>query len=343
MKEHRSEPPRVWRTEVLRADEQNALLQPPDLARAVEFLQQGWPVGLPTETVYGLAALALDESACAKVFAAKERPWTDPLICHVAEGEWLDRLAVMNPLAWRLAEVCWPGPLTMVLPKRSVVPDLVTAGQPTVAVRIPSHPVFQQVLRALDQPLAAPSANRFGCVSPTTAEHVLGELEERIPLVVDGGPCGVGLESTIVAVAENHLRILRRGPIGPEFLQQFARVMEPESKAPAEQAMPVVPGGLPWHYAPQTQLRLRSREAAGEPPARSGLLSWRGTEQAGWERVEVLSAAGDNVEAGRNFYAALRRLDGAGLAEIQAELLPEEGLGKTINERLRKAAARGDA
>jgi L-threonylcarbamoyladenylate synthase len=331
--------PGDWSTEVVRTEAGTGLLGSGDLRVVLDHLRTGWPVGLPTETVYGLAAPALDEAACARIFAAKERPWTDPLICHVGNVEWMDRLAVGNDLARRLAEAFWPGPLTLVLPKKALVPDLVTSGQSTVALRQPRHPVFLQVLRALDAPLAAPSANRFGCVSPTNAAHVLDELGGRIPAVVDGGPCGVGLESTIVLVEENSMQILREGPILPEELSVFAPVREASARC-AEKDGPVVPGGLPWHYAPRTKLHLCRKHSTAPPSARAGLLSWRGTDRAGWERIEVLSATGDLREAARRFYAALRSLDEARLEAIWAEMLPDEGLGKTLNERLRKAAAR---
>jgi L-threonylcarbamoyladenylate synthase len=315
------------KTEILSAEDSATL------RRAATALREGEPVALPTETVYGLAANALDARACARIFEAKERPLTDPLIVHLPGLEWLERIAVANDVAIRLAEVFWPGPLTVVLPRRSSIPDIVTAGQETVAVRLSAHPVFRQIAMNTGTPLAAPSANRFGRISPTTAEHVRTELEGRVGLIVDGGRCAHGIESTIVMVAEDGLRILRPGPISAEELAAIAPLGgDGEGKV-------VVPGSLKSHYAPRTPLDIESDPA---PHPGDGLLSWGPVKDpAGFGAVEVLSPTGDPREVAANLYGAVRRLDAAGLRRIVALPGPESGLGAAIMDRLRKAAARG--
>lgn len=308
------------------------VLAPPEaIAEAVRFLTDGDLVALPTETVYGLGANALDPLACAKVFEAKERPLSDPLIVHVPDAEWVERLALPNALAGSLADRFWPGPLTLVLPRTGLVPDIVTDGQDTVALRMSAHPVFQQIAAGLGKPIAAPSANRFGRISPTRPEHVLAELAGRIPLIVDGGPCMHGIESTIVFVHEQGVEILRHGPITREQLAECGPLISGESSV-------VTPGSLKSHYAPRTPLEIH----AALPSARTGLglLAWR-SDGAGFDRVEFLSPAQDLREAAANLYGAMRRLDEAGLDRIVAEPVPETGLGAAIMERLRKAAVRG--
>ncbi|MEI6073254.1 MAG: L-threonylcarbamoyladenylate synthase [Verrucomicrobiae bacterium] len=340
---------------------------------AAALLAAGEVVALPTETVYGLGAAALDPLACAKIFEAKGRPLTDPLIVHIPTRGWLDRLAEVSETAARLAEHFWPGPLTLVLPRRSLVPDIVTAGQETVAVRMSAHPVFQAVLEAYGKPVAAPSANRFGRISPTLAEDVIEELGGRIPLVLDGGPCAHGVESTIVLVRGGELHILRNGPVTAGELARFGTVRGRVAGISA-------PGGLASHYAPRTPLVIGFSLAACEPhtgvppvlaggrcsvsadfprseiwdgteavppeqmagscvPAEAGLLAWQ-SAGGGFARVEHLSKTLDLREAAANLYGAMRRLDAAGLKLIIAEPVPETGLGAAIMERLRKAAAR---
>ncbi|MCX6967842.1 MAG: L-threonylcarbamoyladenylate synthase [Verrucomicrobia bacterium] len=305
------------------------------VAEASRLLGAGEPVALPTETVYGLAADALRPEAVLKIFEAKERPFFDPLIVHLPDLDWLDRLATVPaedaPLVRRLTGRFWPGPLTLVLPRRDLVPDLVASGLPTVALRMSAHPVFRAVGAAFGRPLAAPSANRFGRISPTAAEHVLSELAGRIPLVVDGGATVHGVESTIVAIAGGRLEILRSGPITREELAEFGEVT-----APGVVARPVAPGQLKSHYAPRTPLQLSSTPQP-LPEKRCGLLAWKNSVP-GFERTEILSAAGDLREAATHLFAALRRLDEAGLDLILAEPVPETGLGVAIMDRLRKAA-----
>jgi L-threonylcarbamoyladenylate synthase len=309
------------------------LLAPPEaIAEAVALLSAGELVALPTETVYGLGANALDPLACAKVFEAKERPLSDPLIVHLPEPDWVDELARPNPLARVLAERFWPGPFTMVLPRTERVPDLVTDGQDTVALRMSVHPVFRQIASGLGKPIAAPSANRFGRISPTRPEHVMAELGGRIPLIVDGGPCAHGIESTIVSVRDQGVVILRHGPVTEEQLAEFVPVLSGRTEE-------VTPGSMKSHYAPRTPLDLLPPEAVLSGSAQVGLLAFSRSAE-GFGGVEILSASGDLREAAANLYGAMRRLDEAGLDRIVVEPVPETGLGVAIMERLRKAAAR---
>jgi L-threonylcarbamoyladenylate synthase len=315
------------------------LAAPEGLEPAVNLLASGELVALPTETVYGLGAAALDPLACAKIFEAKGRPLSDPLIVHLPHSQWLDRLARSNPLALRLANEFWPGPLTLVVPRQNLVPDLVTAGQATIALRMSAHPVFAEVSRIYGKPIAAPSANRFGRISPTSASHVLTELGGRIPLIIDGGPCLHGIESTIVRVHQHGVEILRHGPITKERLSDFGAVLPPRPGT-------VAPGSMQSHYAPKTPLIISeelSAQLAGDKkgnfPAKTGFLLWS-TSGEGLRFVEHLSSTRDLREAAANLYGAMRRLDETGLELIVAEPLPETGLGVAIMERLRKAAAR---
>ena len=308
---------------------------------ATRLLASGESVALPTETVYGLAADATRAEAVLKIFEAKDRPFFDPLIVHLPSLEWLDRLTQVPAgdaaLVARLAERFWPGPFTLVLSRRSVVPDVVASGLPTVAVRMSAHLVFRAVALALGRPLAAPSANRFGRISPTTAEHVLAELSGRIPLVVDGGPCTHGVESTIVAVAGGRMEILRSGPVTREELAEFGEVALRGSVV-----KPVAPGQMENHYAPRTPLYLAEAELReyASLEKRLGLLAWRepAASARAFDAVEVLSPAGDLREAATRLFAAMRRLDEARLDAIIAEPVPETGLGIAIMDRLRKAA-----
>lgn len=302
------------------------------LDRAVELLRTGELVALPTETVYGLGGSALDPLACAKIFEAKSRPLSDPLIVHLPDREALSDLAVASPRALALAEAFWPGPLTLILPRRPQIPDMVTAGQDTVAVRLSAHPDFQQVVTAFGGPIAAPSANRFGRISPTSAGHVLAELGGRIPLIIDGGNCQHGIESTIVRVWDDGLEVLRHGPVTREELSAFGPIRSGDSDL-------VAPGGMKSHYAPRTPLEiLRPGTSKDQDRSRAGLLAWTGTGE-GYRQVENLSRTQNLREAAANLFGAMRRLDEAGLERIFAEELPEHDLGAAIMERLRKAAA----
>jgi L-threonylcarbamoyladenylate synthase len=308
---------------------------------AVESLRAGDAIALPTETVYGLAADALGVNAVMKIFEAKERPRFDPLIVHLPERDWLERITNVSrserELVDTLTDAFWPGPLTLILPRQPVVPELVTGGLETVAVRVSAHPIFQRIVRDFGGPLAAPSANRFGRISPTTAEHVRAELDGRIPLIIDGGPAIHGLESTIVAVRHGGMEILRHGPITAEQLASFGEIRRARVTA-----RPEAPGQLRAHYAPRTPLVLTSSPASFQAPSgqRVGALVLQKVENQVFGEARILSASGDLREAATNLFRCLRELDQAGLDLIVAEELPETGLGTAIMERLRRAAAK---
>lgn len=311
------------------------------VATASNHLGAGEVVALPTETVYGLAADARRPEAVLKIFEAKERPFFDPLIVHIPDTGWLEKLATIPEedaaLVARLTERFWPGPLTLVLPRTDAVPDLVASGLPTVAIRQSAHPVFAAIVQACGFPLAAPSANRFGRISPTAAAHVESELGERIPLIVDGGATTHGVESTIIAVAGGQIEILRSGPITREELAAFAPVV-----AAGAIAKPVAPGQLKSHYAPRTPLHIVEGTPKALEGRRTGLIAWRtpASSPDGFAKVETLSPQGDLREAATRLFAIMREMDEAGLDLILVEAVPEEGLGVAIMDRLRKAAYR---
>jgi len=311
-----------------------------DRNSAVELLRQGEAVALPTETVYGLAADALNPIAVAKIFEAKGRPRFDPLIIHLPDPGWLEKVA--DPLEQdrrlvsSLAEKFWPGPFTMVLPKRDIIPEIVTAGLETVAVRISAHPIFSEIVSAFGKPLSAPSANRFGRISPTTAKHVLDELNGHIPLIIDAGPTTHGIESTIVAVHDGKIDILRRGPITSEQLSKFGEV-----GIATEREKISVPGQLPSHYAPKTPLRIVDNLKSFTPMTneRYALLAW--TPIKNDERfvaIRNLSRQQDLREAAANLFRYLRELDALDVDLIVAERVPGEGLGAAILDRLQRAS-----
>ncbi|MBS3820197.1 MAG: threonylcarbamoyl-AMP synthase [Planctomycetes bacterium] len=308
------------------------------LRQAADVLRGGGTVAFPTETVYGLGANALDANAVAAIFEAKQRPTFDPLIVHVATlGQARGVVSDWPPAAGELARRFWPGPLTLVLPKSDAAADIVTAGLATVAVRMPDHPLALAMISQADRPIAAPSANRFGCISPTTAEHVRDQLGPRVDLVLDGGPCGVGIESTIISLVDDEPVLLRAGGTPVEEIEQ---VVGPVRRACDEARRPAAPGQLPLHYAPRTLLVLCDQEALPECP-RAGLLTLT-SPPAGqsYEAVEVLSEAGDLQVAATRFFAALHRLDTLGLDVIVATRMPEVGLGAAMNDRLRRAASK---
>ena len=297
------------------------------IARAAETLRAGGLVALPTETVYGLAALASEPRAVARIYEAKARPAFNPLIAHVGGVAGAARLARLDERALRLAEAFWPGPLTLVLPRRdgAGVADLASAGLTSLAVRAPAHPAFRAVLEACGAPLVAPSANRSGRVSPTTAAHVAAEFGDSIP-ILDGGPCRAGLESTIVSLTNETPTILRPGPIARAALEGIAGPLLVARPGEAVTA----PGMTLSHYAPEARVRLNA-EAAQEGEV---LLGFGGTPGAALN----LSASGDLAEAAANLFAMMRALDGQA-AGIAVAPIPEEGLGVAINDRLSRAAA----
>jgi L-threonylcarbamoyladenylate synthase len=313
-----------------------------DVDRAADVLRKGGLVALPTETVYGLGANALDATAVARIFAAKRRPAFDPLIVHVAALEHWSRVArELPPRARALAERYWPGPLTLVLPRQDAIPDLVTSGLATVGVRVPRHPLMQAVLERSGLPIAAPSANRFGRLSPTSAEHVVAQLGDDIDLVLDGGTCTVGVESTIVRPDADGVTVLRLGGLSVEDVAAIAgpvRIATHESPT-----APEAPGMLPQHYAPATPITLVEAQDVPRPAAgdRWGVLARRRSDARGdgWAAAEYLTDDGDLVSAAAGLFAALHRLDALGLERIVAVAFPDEGLGRAINDRLRRAGA----
>lgn len=301
---------------------------PEDLAHAAQALRDGAIVAVPTETVYGLAARADRVEAVAAIYRAKGRPDFNPLIVHVPDVAGAEALAELDDRARALAAAFWPGPLTMVLPRRADAPlaAAVTAGLPTVAIRCPAHPVMQAILRQSGLPLAAPSANRSGGVSPTTADHVVASLGGRVPLIVDGGACKAGIESTIVALrGDGGWQVLRPGPITAEDL---AALLGPEAEG--EDRGIEAPGQMTSHYAPGKPVRLNAaQKAADEFYITFGI---DGGDSS-------LSRSGDLAEAAARLYAALHEAAGAPQPKVAIAPIPDEGLGAAINDRLRRAAA----
>jgi len=316
-----------------------------DPATAAQWLLAGECVGIPTETVYGLAANALNPAAVVRIFEIKDRPAFDPLIVHVTGIAQAERYATEFPESLRrLAERFWPGPLTLLVPKHDSVPDIVTSGLPRVALRAPAHPVAQALLRALHFPLAAPSANPFGYISPTRAQHVYDQLQGKIPYILDGGSCIVGVESTIVGYEDGQTIVYRLGGLS---LEKIEEVVGPVQVQINQSSNPAAPGMLLAHYAPRKPLRTvdGGRETVDgyhSAKPRVGLLLFQDRENLPEHtRKIVLSATGDLAEAAQNLFAALRMLDQAtDVEEIWAELCPDTGLGRAINDRLQRAAVR---
>lgn len=309
---------------------------PDAIRRAAQALARGEIVAFPTETVYGLGANALDALAVAKVFAAKERPRFNPLIVHVLNLAEAGEYGLVNAAARTLAEAFWPGPLTLVLKRRSTcdVADLVSAGLDTIALRAPAHPVAQALLAKAALPLAAPSANRSGRISPTTAAHVEAELGDRPAMILDGGPSPLGIESTVVSMVGQEPALLRPGAIPREAIERVLGARLAKAKA-AERA--ASPGQLRSHYAPNTPLRLDATTVHPD----EALLAFGGNVPAGARVTINLSQSGNLEEAAARLFAALRELDQAGVATIAVMPIPAIGLGEAINDRLRRAADRG--
>jgi L-threonylcarbamoyladenylate synthase len=318
------------------------------IAEAAHLFAAGGLVAFPTETVYGLGADASDGAAVARLYAAKGRAAFNPLIAHVAGAAAARKLARFDAAAARLADAFWPGPLTLVLPKAAGCPvaELATAGLDSIAVRVPAHPIAQDILRSFGGPVVAPSANRSGHISPTTAAHVLADLDGRIDLIVDGGATPVGVESTIVACLAQPLgapALLRPGGIAREAIERV--LGQPLAEAPASidsknadgKKAPRAPGMLESHYAPRTPLQLDAKTVApGEALLAFGPTLAEGA--AGAMKVLNLSARGDPIEAAANLFSHLRALDTFGATAIAVMPIPDEGLGEAINDRLRRAA-----
>ena len=310
------------------------------IAEAADCIAAGGLVAFPTETVYGIGADATNGTAVARLFAAKGRPSFNPLIAHVFDLAAAKKLAVFNKGAEKLAAAFWPGPLTLVLKKTTTCPvaELATAGLDSIAVRVPSHPVARNLLDRLGRPVVAPSANRSGHVSPTTAQHVLDDLGGRIDMVLDGGPTPVGVESTIVACLEQPA-LLRPGGLPREEIERvLGHAVDDSATKAREPGAPIAPGMLESHYAPKAKLRLAvDHVEPGEALLAFGVRMPRGVEGAAV--VLNLSPGADLIEAASNLFSDLRTLDQARAATIAVMPIPHEGLGAAINDRLARAAA----
>ena len=313
---------------------------PASLLKAATTLREGELVVFPTETVYGLGADAFNPIAVAKIFELKKRPHFDPLIVHIAHMQSVEKLVLNVPAqARRLMERFWPGPLTIIMEKQGMVPDIVTAGLKTVGVRMPSHPVALALIKALGRPVAAPSANPFGYMSPTKAGHVARMFADRVPLILDGGPSTHGIESTVVSVRGDTVYVHRYGAVPLEEIERVVGDLQEKEKGTICEA----PGELPYHYAPHARLVIiRSQEDIRT--SESGFLAFKNPEREPLSKhVRVLSAEGDLREAAAHFFSHLIELDQEGVNVIYAERVPEIGLGRAIMERLRKAAQKHTA
>ncbi len=307
-----------------------------EISHAAQLLRSGKVVAFPTETVYGLGANALDAMAVAKIFELKERPSFDPLIVHIADVEDLKLLTIGNDKRIQLlAERFWPGPLTLILPKSDRVPDIVTSGLETVGIRMPSHPIALQLIREAGCPVAAPSANKFGQLSPTLATHVAKQLP-NVDFIVDGGPSEVGIESTIISLNDMGFEILRHGVITREEIEEII----PFHALPEEEKTNIVsPGMLKSHYSPAKPLYILGDERAAPTDRRQvGVLSYTGEDCEGYAAVEILSKTGDLKTCAVNLFAAIHRLEEADIEYIVAQPVPETGVGIAVMDKLRKAA-----
>ena len=313
---------------------------PAAIRQAASVIARGGLVVFPTETVYGLGADACDPLAVARIFEVKRRPYLDPIIVHVADLESARLYGTFSGAAAALVSRFWPGPLTLVVPKNDRVPSITTAGLDTVAIRVPSHPVALSLIRATGRGLAAPSANLFGHVSPTEVGHISPTLAEGIDLILDGGRCPVGLESTVISLAGEFPRVLRAGGVPLEALKEVLGRLD---RTIEMNLRPEAPGQLSRHYATVTPLEILSEQdprARQQPGERVGLLSWiPPAAGAEFTAVEVLSPSGDLREAAANLFASLHRLDSRHLDRLVAYPVPEEGLGVAIMDRLRRCSA----
>jgi L-threonylcarbamoyladenylate synthase len=307
-----------------------------DIACAVELLKMGEIVGIPTETVYGLAGNALSPDAVVKIFEAKNRPYFDPLIVHCKSMDDVREYVVSIPQwAETLASRFSPGPITFLLPKKDSIPDIVTSGVERVGIRIPSHPMLQELLSRLNFPLAAPSANPFGYISPTTAQHVYDQLEGKIPYILDGEQANVGVESTIIGEEEGKLIIYRLGGISVEQIEELVGKVELRTSS----SKPIAPGLLDSHYAPKIQLRIKSSDTELPSDKKIALLCFSAySSELPQSSQRILSKTSDLAEAAKNLFAFMRELDTREHDVIFAELAPDIGLGKAINDRIIRAS-----
>ena len=307
------------------------------VSEAARLLKEGEVVAIPTETVYGLAGNAFEPKALAKIFAAKERPTFDPLIVHIADIAQLTDIAKDIPdSAYKLAEAYWPGPMTIILPKKDCIPDLCTSALPSVAVRFPSHPIAQAIIKESGLPLAAPSANLFKHVSPTTAEHVAAQLADRIAGIVDGGPCSVGVESSIISLV-GEPTVMRPGAITPEMFKAIlGEVKIKESTSKPGQPM-LAPGQCDTHYRPQVPLYYGEVPAGYTLPEHTVRIAF-GTQTGPIPATVNLSATGDMVEATSKLYAYMHDLDDPKYDLILVDPIPDTGVGMALNDRLKRAS-----
>ncbi|NBP69395.1 MAG: threonylcarbamoyl-AMP synthase [Cytophagia bacterium] len=308
-----------------------------DIAKAKALLKKGKLVAIPTETVYGLAANATNADAVARIFEAKNRPSFDPLIVHVPDLHAVKRYADNLPLkALALASAFWPGPVTILFKKKDIIPDIVTSGLDTVGIRCPNHPITRALLEELDFPLAAPSANPFGYISPTTPEHVNEQLGDKIAYILDGGPCTIGIESTIVGFHNDQATVYRLGGLG---IEEIEKVIGTVGIMLHSSSNPQAPGQLKSHYAPSRRLIIGNLDQAlsGEVNPNVAVLSFQKDYKVQYQFI--LSSAGDLTEAAKNLFLGLRTLDKMPVDAILTDLVPEQGLGRAINDRLRRAAA----
>ncbi len=321
-------------------------LQPTEIEQAAKIIREGGTVAFPTETVYGLGANALDEAAIAKIFAAKCRPSWDPLIVHVSDQEMMAKVAIATQQAEKLIQHFWPGPLTLLLPRTPKVSDAITAGRPLIGVRMPSHPLALALIRAAGVPIAAPSANRFGHTSPTTADHVLEDLDGRIDAVLDGGPTSVGVESTVLDPNQSPMLIYRPGAITPEMIEQVAapvRIFQPATPTENPASLPS-PGVGIRHYAPRAKLILVASEKdlheqeEQHTGAKIGVLLPQGWTAKPSTEVFPWAAWNDGEALAQRLFAGLRDLDTRGVTTIFCPLPEANGVGLAIRDRLEKAA-----
>jgi L-threonylcarbamoyladenylate synthase len=305
--------------------------------KAAQALQQGNVVAFPTETVYGLGANALNAEAVAKIFEIKQRPFFDPLIVHVDSRDMVQQVVATLPdIAILCMDAFWPGPLTLVLPKSNNIPEIVTAGLDTVAVRMPQHDVAQKLIHASGVPIAAPSANPFGYLSPTTAEHVAKQLGDKVEIILDGGQCPVGVESTIIKIERDNITLLRHGGIPVEDIESVAGKVNIIQHTQVE-----APGQLPYHYAPKTKIVL-IKDITNIPDDSSCAIILYKKRDLPFKNIHTmyLSDNGDMRQVAANLFTCLHALDAMKLAVIYAEEVPEVGLGQAIMDRLKKAQAR---
>jgi L-threonylcarbamoyladenylate synthase len=311
-----------------------------NITEAAEVIRIGGLVAFPTETVYGLGADGLNPVAAAKIFEAKKRPTFNPLILHIANKDWLKRFSIYDDERInRLVEIFWPGPLTLVLPKTDLVPDIITSGNPTVAVRMPNHKVALELIEKSDVPIAAPSANKFGHLSPTTAQHVVKSLGNKVDIILDGGKCSVGVESTILELQDSEIYMLRPGGLSKEKIEKEIGKIKSGRTNPNK---PNAPGQLPFHYAPSIPLDFLSEENLKKySDKKIGALFFEEIkDKANFENIKILSSSGNMNEAAANLFRFLHEFEKESLDLILVEPVKEEGLGVAIMDRLKKAAAK---